>query len=128
MDHYSDASRGCTGNHFSSPGAGDLYTPKENGEFPKQNQRLFDTIDTNKDGLLTIAEDIAYRTSRSAGKRPQQLERSQQARQADRTNRSQVLEGVTIERDKELPSSGILSTLASVAGISRWTSMCRTRP
>ena len=68
-------------------------------EFPQQKQRLFDTIDANKDGFVTITEDIAYRVSRSAGKRPQQPERSQQARQPDRTGRSRALEGVTVERD-----------------------------
>jgi acetyl esterase/lipase len=62
-------------------------------EFPARHQKLFDTIDTNKDGFITIAEDIAYRASRSAGKKPQQ------AAQPDRTNRSRLPEGVTVERD-----------------------------
>jgi len=28
-------------------------------EFPMRYQRFFDTIDTNKDGFLTLEEDIA---------------------------------------------------------------------
>ncbi len=83
-------------------------------EFPTRHRGLFDTIDTNKNGLLTLEEDIAYRASRSAGKRPQQAaqpERAQQAKQSDRTSRSRIPEGVTVERnivyaragDRDLP-------------------------
>ena len=33
-------------------------------EFPERQRRRFDQIDTNKDGLVTLEEDVAYRTNR----------------------------------------------------------------
>jgi len=39
-------------------------------EFPKQFRRMFDSIDANRDGLLTLEEDRAFRRARSAGRRP----------------------------------------------------------
>ncbi|MCH8218210.1 MAG: alpha/beta hydrolase fold domain-containing protein [Planctomycetes bacterium] len=72
------------------------------GEFPLRYRGRFDTIDTNSDGFLTLEEDIAYRASRLANKTRQQAaqpERSQQARPSNRTNRSRIPEGVTVERD-----------------------------
>ena len=33
-------------------------------EFPERQRRRFDQIDTNKDGLVTLEEDITYRTNR----------------------------------------------------------------
>lgn len=71
-------------------------------EFPRRYQRLFETLDTNKDGFLTLKEDIAYRASRLARRGRQQAaqpERSQQAQQSVRTNRSRVPKGVAVERD-----------------------------
>ena len=71
-------------------------------EFPQRYRGRFDTIDTNKDGFLTLKEDIAYRAARLANKERQQAaqpQRSQQARPSERTNRWRVPEGVTVERD-----------------------------
>ncbi|MCH8216482.1 MAG: hypothetical protein IH892_06885, partial [Planctomycetes bacterium] len=71
-------------------------------EFPQRYRERFDAIDTNKDGFLTLEEDIAYRGLRLANKKRQQTaqpERPQQARSSGRISRSRVPEGVTVERD-----------------------------
>ncbi len=49
-------------------------------EFPEQRRRLFEQIDTDKDGFITLEEDIFYRNNR-------------------RRNTVNIPEGVTVHRD-----------------------------
>ena len=72
---------------------------------PKHREKaaqLFEENDANKDGFLTLEEDIAYRGLRLANKKRQQTaqpDRPQQARSSGRISRSRVPEGVAVERD-----------------------------
>ena len=66
-------------------------------EFPESARRLFDRIDTDKDGLITLEEDITYRRSRSSRRQPNQRTTRQQ--QSGRSRQTQVPAGTNVERD-----------------------------
>ena len=51
-------------------------------EFPQRYRERFDAIDTNKDGFLTLEEDIAYRGLRLANKKRERTAQPERAQQA----------------------------------------------
>jgi len=66
-------------------------------EFPPGLSRLFDRIDTDKDGLITLEEDITYRMSRSSQRQPNRRTTLQQ--QTGRSRQAQVPAATKVERD-----------------------------
>jgi len=66
-------------------------------EFPSGLSRLFDSIDTDKNGLITLEEDITYRRNRSSRRQPNQRTTRQQ--QSGRSREVQLPAGAKVERD-----------------------------
>ncbi len=66
-------------------------------EFPSGLSRLFDRIDTDKNGLINLEEDITYRRNRSSRRQPNQ--RTSRQQQSGRSREVQLPAGAKVERD-----------------------------
>jgi len=66
-------------------------------EFPSALSRLFDRIDIDKNGLITLEEDITYRRNRSSRRQPNQKTSRQQ--QSGRSREVQLPTGAKVQRD-----------------------------
>jgi acetyl esterase/lipase len=65
-------------------------------EFPAGLSRMFDRIDTNKNGLITLEEDMTYRRSRSSRRQANQRTAQQQS---NRSRKVKLPAGTKVERD-----------------------------
>jgi len=66
-------------------------------EFPSGLSRLFDRIDTDKNGLITLEEDITYRRNRSSRRKPNQ--RASRQQQSGRSREVQLPTGAKVQWD-----------------------------